>query len=68
MIPTAGADLPLRERNAIINNDEFERRALHLTSYPTILFLELTQNCNLTCRMCRVASAYDSNRDRQFQI
>lgn len=65
---TTGTDMTLRERNAVTNGAEFEARSLHLTSYPTILFLELTQNCNLACKMCRAPSGYDRGRDMPLEV
>ena len=68
MSTTTGADQNPRERNASINKAEFERRDLRLTSYPTMLFLELTQNCNLACKMCRDQSPYDPKLDMSPEV
>src|SRR6185369_3798681 len=52
-----------REENAALNHQEFEARAIALRSYPTMVFLELTENCNLSCQMCRSSQGYDPSRD-----
>jgi radical SAM protein with 4Fe4S-binding SPASM domain len=49
----------LRIRNAALNEQEYLSGKTFLTSKPTMLFVELTQNCNLSCRMCRAAGSYD---------
>jgi MoaA/NifB/PqqE/SkfB family radical SAM enzyme len=58
----------LRERNSALNREEFRRGATVLASRPQVLFVELTQNCNLSCPMCRSARGYDRalnlSRDR----
>src|ERR1051325_10964468 len=53
----------LREENAVLNHQEFLARKLTLASYPTMVFLELTQNCNLSCLMCRSSRGYDTSLD-----
>jgi radical SAM protein with 4Fe4S-binding SPASM domain len=53
----------LREENAVLNHQEFLARQLTLASYPTMVFLELTQNCNLSCLMCRSSRGYDTSLD-----
>jgi radical SAM protein with 4Fe4S-binding SPASM domain len=47
-----------RERNIA----EFEDRAVLLESLPRVLFVELTDNCNLSCPMCRSAGKFDRAR------
>jgi len=47
----------LRQSNHALNLQEFHEGALVLESNPTVVFVELTQNCNLTCTMCRSAGA-----------
>jgi radical SAM protein with 4Fe4S-binding SPASM domain len=46
----------LREDNRWLNEVEFIHRRVVLASYPPLVFVELTQNCNLSCRMCRGAA------------
>ena len=50
-----------RRENLRINIEEFHRGASRLESLPPVLFVELTQNCNLHCRMCRSASGYQAS-------
>ncbi len=52
-----------RERNAALNHQEYLSRALTLESYPTMVFVELTENCNLSCHMCRSSKGYDRALD-----
>jgi radical SAM protein with 4Fe4S-binding SPASM domain len=47
-----------REENLVINLKEYEDRKVILKSLPTVLFVELTQNCNSHCIMCGHASLY----------
>jgi radical SAM protein with 4Fe4S-binding SPASM domain len=42
-----------RLENWRINREEFALKATRLRSSPLVLFVELTQNCNLSCPMCR---------------
>ena len=42
-----------RDENAALNMLEFERGQVTLASKPLFVFIELTQNCNLSCAMCR---------------
>lgn len=49
----------LRARNQELNIAEYQRGATALESQPLALFLELTQNCNLSCPMCRFGEKYD---------
>lgn len=51
----------LRQRNHDLNIQEFYDGALILESYPTVIFVELTQNCNLNCTMCRSAGTYSDS-------
>jgi radical SAM protein with 4Fe4S-binding SPASM domain len=52
-----------KTRNREINIREYERGELVLSSYPQIVFVELTQNCNLFCNMCRSKTMYNSNKN-----
>jgi MoaA/NifB/PqqE/SkfB family radical SAM enzyme len=48
-----------RKRNQQLNMEEFAQRATRLRSRPLALFIELTENCNLNCPMCRSARRYN---------
>ncbi|MFI6130825.1 SPASM domain-containing protein [Micromonospora sp. NPDC051141] len=48
----------LRRENQRLNREEFARREPRLASRPVTLFVELTQNCNLKCPMCRSGEKY----------
>lgn len=48
----------LRRQNQELNIQEYERRETVLKSRPLALFIELTQNCNLRCPMCRYGEKY----------
>ncbi|KPI18401.1 Radical SAM domain protein [Actinobacteria bacterium OK074] len=50
---------PLRVNNQRLNIEEYERGATKLKSRPLAVFIELTQNCNLRCPMCRFGEKYD---------
>jgi MoaA/NifB/PqqE/SkfB family radical SAM enzyme len=58
----------LRQRNQALNIDEYHRRADRLESMPLAVFVELTQNCNLSCPMCRYGEKYnpDWNMPREM--
>lgn len=43
----------VREKNRIVNREEYHRGAGALDSLPRYLLMELTQGCNLQCEMCR---------------
>jgi radical SAM protein with 4Fe4S-binding SPASM domain len=60
-----------RYANQQLNFEEYSAGAITLKSLPTVLFVELTQNCNLNCFMCRSAHGYDKELnmdDKIFQI
>ncbi|MFI5777523.1 SPASM domain-containing protein [Nocardia sp. NPDC051570] len=48
-----------RERNIA----EFEAGAVDLSSMPRVLFVELTENCNLSCPMCRSNGPFDRTKN-----
>lgn len=48
-----------RADNRALNYAEYDRRATRLASRPLAIFLELTQNCNLSCPMCRFGEKYN---------
>ncbi|MEO3745651.1 radical SAM protein [Plantactinospora sp. B5E13] len=52
----------LRAVNRQRNIEEFEARAAALESMPRVIFVELTDNCNLSCPMCRSAGKFDRSR------
>ncbi|CAG0942106.1 Putative mycofactocin radical SAM maturase MftC [Candidatus Brocadiaceae bacterium] len=66
MIPMSYTSLRKSNRERAIS--EYELGAINLECSPRILFVELTQNCNLHCRMCRSATRYDLNRDMPFPL
>src|SRR5689334_5871779 len=68
MTTTATPSLPSRRENASVNADEYHERRLLLRSLPTIVYVELTQNCNLHCVMCRVPRRYDPSKDMAADI
>jgi radical SAM protein with 4Fe4S-binding SPASM domain len=47
-----------RKQNQELNITEHKTRVTTLRSLPLVLFMELTQNCNLRCPMCRFGSKY----------
>lgn len=55
-----------RKYNRCLNIKEFENEKIVLKSRPRILFVELTQNCNLGCWMCRNKRPWDKNLDMNF--
>jgi MoaA/NifB/PqqE/SkfB family radical SAM enzyme len=59
---------PARIANRERNLAEFERRATRLESLPRVLFLELTENCNLSCPMCRSAGPYQRSRNMSEEL
>ena len=58
----------LRQRNHALNLHEFHAGALLLESYPTVIFVELTQNCNLNCTMCRSAGANSASLNMEDEL
>ncbi|MEU4160896.1 radical SAM protein [Actinoplanes sp. NPDC026670] len=48
-----------RRENQALNIEEYENGSVELRSRPLSLFIELTQNCNLSCPMCRFGEKYD---------
>jgi MoaA/NifB/PqqE/SkfB family radical SAM enzyme len=57
-----------RALNALQNEEDYVERRVVLKSLPTMLYIELTQNCNLSCEMCRSAQQYDPSRDMEAEI
>jgi radical SAM protein with 4Fe4S-binding SPASM domain len=52
-----------RRTNSALNLEEFAAGAIILRSRPQVLFVELTENCNLHCLMCRSAGKYDASKN-----
>lgn len=52
-----------RRTNSALNRQEFAAGAITLRSRPQVLFVELTENCNLHCLMCRSAGKYDASKN-----
>ncbi|MFI5572427.1 radical SAM protein [Streptomyces sp. NPDC051740] len=57
-----------RRDNQALNLEEYQQGAVKLRSRPLALFVELTENCNLKCPMCRFGEKYDPalNMDEQM--
>jgi radical SAM protein with 4Fe4S-binding SPASM domain len=81
MVDSVNARRPLmneaRTANQQLNIEEFSKRRTALESMPLVLFVELTQNCNLECPSCRsgekfhpewnmVESVFDKLADETF--
>lgn len=60
LIPRRSLARSGRAANLRINIEEFHNGVSQVESLPPVLFVELTQNCNLHCRMCRSASGYQT--------
>lgn len=54
---------PVRQQNQALNILEFKAGTIELKSRPLVVILELTQNCNLSCPMCRQGSGYRRDWD-----
>ncbi|WP_017593082.1 radical SAM protein [Nocardiopsis potens] len=52
-----------RSANRELNIREFESGATALESLPRVLFVELTENCNLSCPMCRASGPFDRSKN-----
>lgn len=48
-----------RVANRALNISEYGQHVLTLASRPLAVFVELTQNCNLSCPMCRYGEKYN---------
>lgn len=57
-----------RVENLNINNKELANGDFYLNSLPPVLFIELTQNCNLSCSMCRAADGRYKNRNMKDDL
>ncbi len=56
------------QENLQINFEEFSKGVTQLNSLPPVLFVELTQNCNLNCFMCRSAQGYQKELNMDNDI
>jgi hypothetical protein len=52
-----------RIANRELNIQEFKSRTTSLRSLPQMLPIELTENCNLSCPMCRSAGMFNLARN-----
>jgi radical SAM protein with 4Fe4S-binding SPASM domain len=51
-----------------MNMREFESGATVLRSRPRVLFVELTENCNLSCPMCRSSGAFERGKNMSPEL
>ncbi|MCP3683238.1 MAG: hypothetical protein GY861_11160 [bacterium] len=58
----------LKAANRLLNIAEYEEGKKVLQSYPRVIFVELTQNCNLYCPMCRVKSHFNPKKNMLWKI
>lgn len=56
------------KKNAIMNQKEYLDSKSILKSYPRVVFVELTQNCNLACKMCDRAKKYGNIHNRKLNM
>lgn len=56
----------LRDQNTKLNVEEFEQGKSFLQSYPQALFVELTENCNFSCGMCRTGGKFNPSKNMSF--
>lgn len=54
--------------NREINRFEYENQSTVLKSFPQIVFVETTRNCNLKCTMCERAKKYGSYYSRELDM
>lgn len=57
-----------RLENSQLNRREYTQRQFILRSRPTLLFLELTRNCNGHCTFCRPKLPYNPAWDMSVQL
>lgn len=50
------------------NINEYENKHITLDSYPQIVFIETTRNCNLKCPMCERAQKYGNKNDKSLNM
>lgn len=58
----------VRAANRRRNIEEFESGTVRLASLPRVLFIELTENCNLSCPMCRSAGPFDRAKNMPREL
>lgn len=58
----------IRRANSILNAEEFRKRKIVLRSKPRYVMVELTQGCNLSCKMCRPSQISISSRQMSKQL
>ncbi|KAA2264183.1 radical SAM protein [Solihabitans fulvus] len=58
----------VRAANRALNIAEFEAGAVSLASLPRVLFVELTENCNLSCPMCRSNGPFDRTKNMSPEL
>jgi radical SAM protein with 4Fe4S-binding SPASM domain len=57
-----------RLENWRTNREEFALKATRLRSSPLAVFVELTQNCNLSCPMCRQRRPFSQGLNMPFPL
>ncbi|MFI1735825.1 radical SAM/SPASM domain-containing protein [Streptomyces acidicola] len=57
-----------REANRAQNLKEFEEGRTKLRSRPRVLFVELTENCNFSCPMCRSGGPFDRSKNMSVEL
>ena len=60
-----------REKNILLNEIEIADKKVVLKSLPRVLEVELTQNCNLKCKMCKSYSktnGYEELNESQISV
>ncbi len=57
-----------KKSNRAVSITEYEQGKIVLKSRPRAIFVELTQNCNLHCPMCRKRLAYDPKKNMSFEL
>jgi len=58
----------LREVNARRNLSDYAERHVVCSGMPSMIYVELTQNCNQACRMCRAGGLYDPSLDMRPEL
>lgn len=58
--------IEIKEKNSILNLDEYRSNKIVLQSYPRYILVELTRGCNLICPMCR--SSKISFKDKTMNL
>ena len=55
-----------KQKNAELNQKEYEEKKIRLKSNPTIFFLGLTNVCNLRCPLCATGARISTNKKKLF--